>query len=198
MKVILISGKAQHGKDTFGNLLDIELRAKGLSTVIMHFGDPVKFVCKQYYNWNGEKDAQGRSILQTVGTEIVRRNDEHFWTDFIGRLAQTFKCDYVIIPDWRFEEEHERLLKWFKCEDIITIRMERYHQYDEEGEKIPFVNEVMTASQLHHRSEIELDNYPCMYQVINTTLEELSGSAEVIAEELEPTKYYEMVIGGNN
>ena len=37
-----------------------------------------------------------------------------------------------------------------------------------------------------------------MYQVINTTLEELSGSAEVIAEELEPTKYYEMVIGGNN
>ena len=208
MKVILISGKAQHGKDTCGKFFDIELRAKGFSTQIVHFGDALKYVCSQYYNWNGEKDEVGRSILQTVGTEIVRRKDEHFWTDFVGRLARTFNCDYVIIPDWRFEEEHDRLLQWFDFNDIITIRVERFEKWEEEGEQIPFVNEAMTLSQLHHRSETELDNYPCQYHIVNTTFEELEQSVDYILEEIEPTPTFTMTfavdenfktaIGGNN
>lgn len=197
MKVILISGKAQHGKDTCGKFLDIELRAKGFSTIIMHFGDAVKYVCEKYYDWNGVKDERGRSILQTVGTEIVRRKDEHFWTDFVGRLARTFDCDYIIIPDWRFEEEHERLLQWFKFEDIITIRVERFEKWEEEGEQIPFVNEAMTLSQLHHRSEIELDNYPCQYHIVNTTFENFEESIDYIIEEIEPTPTFIMTLGGN-
>ena len=200
MKVILISGKAQHGKDTCGKFFDIELRAKGFSTQIVHFGDALKYVCSQYYNWNGEKDEVGRSLLQTVGTEIVRRKDEHFWTDFVGRLARTFNCDYVIIPDWRFEEEHDRLLQWFDFNDIITIRVERYEKWEEEGEQIPFVNEAMTLSQLHHRSETELDNYPCQYHIVNTTFEELEQSVDYILEEIEPTPAFTMTmtIGGND
>ena len=197
MKIILISGKAQHGKDTCGTFFNNELRAKGFLTQIIHFGDALKYVCSQYYNWNGEKDEVGRSLLQSVGTEIVRQKDEHFWTDFVGRLAHTFNCDYVIIPDWRFEEEHERLLQWFNFNDIITIRVERYEKW-EEDEQIPFVNEAMTPSQLHHRSEIELDNYPCQYHIVNTTLEELEQSVNYILEEIEPTPTFTMMIGGNN
>ena len=197
MKIILISGKAQHGKDTCGKFFDTELRVKGFSTQIIHFGDALKYVCSQYYNWSGEKDEVGRSLLQLVGTEIVRRKDEHFWTDFVGRLAHTFNCDYVIIPDWRFEEEHERLLQWFDFNDIITIRVERYEKW-EEGEQIPFVNEAMTLSQLHHRSEIELDNYPCHYHIVNTTLEKLEQSVNYILEEVEPTPTFTMTIGGND
>ena len=197
MKIILISGKAQHGKDTCGKFFDTELRVKGFSTQIIHFGDALKYVCSQYYNWSGEKDEVGRSLLQLVGTEIVRRKDEHFWTDFVGRLAHTFNCDYVIIPDWRFEEEHERLLQWFDFNDIITIRVERYEKW-EEGEQIPFVNEAMTLSQLHHRSEIELDNYPCHYHIVNTTLEKLEQSVNYILEEVEPTPAFTMTIGGND
>ena len=197
MKIILISGKAQHGKDTCGKFFDTELRVKGFSTQIIHFGDVLKYVCSQYYNWSGEKDEVGRSLLQLVGTEIVRRKDEHFWTDFVGRLAHTFNCDYVIIPDWRFEEEHERLLQWFDFNDIITIRVERYEKW-EEGEQIPFVNEAMTLSQLHHRSEIELDNYPCHYHIVNTTLEKLEQSVNYILEEVEPTPTFTMTIGGND
>ena len=198
MKIILISGKAQHGKDTCGKFFDNALREKGYSTKTIHFGDALKYVCSQYYNWNGEKDEVGRTLLQMVGTEIVREKDEHFWTDFVGRLARTFNCDYVIIPDWRFEEEHERLLQWFDFNDIITIRVERYEKWEEEGEQIPFVNEAMTLSQLQHRSEIELDNYPCQYHIVNTTLEELEQSVNYILEEIEPTLTFTMTIGGNN
>ena len=198
MKIILISGKAQHGKDTCGKMLEHELQTRVCSTLIMHFGDPVKYVCEKYYGWNGQKDEVGRSLLQQVGTEVVRQKDEHFWTDFIGRLAKTFSVDYIIIPDWRFEEEYDRLLQWFDFNDIITIRVERYEKWEEEGEHIPFINPAMTPSQLKHRSEIELDHYPCQYIIVNTELQLVEDSIKVITEEIEPTPTFIMTIGGNN
>ena len=66
----------------------------------------------------------------------------------------------------------------------------------------------MTLSQLAHRSEIELDNYPCQYHIVNTTLEDLEESVNYIIEEIEPTPTFTMTfavgekfktaIGGNN
>ena len=159
MKVILISGKAQDGKDTCGNFLDIELRAKGFSTQIMHFGDAVKYVCEKYYNWDGNKDERGRSILQTVGTEIVRRQDEHFWTDFVGRLARTFDCDYIIIPDWRFENELFSMRTRFSYSIVVPVLITR-----PENEK----TDNMTDAQRNHQSETELDNWKFFdYNIIN-------------------------------
>ena len=89
MKIILISGKAQHGKDTFAKALQPYFEP--YNTKIVHFADALKFVCSQYYDWNGVKDNLGRTILQRVGTEVVRAQDEHFWTDFAARLIKTFK-----------------------------------------------------------------------------------------------------------
>ena len=63
---------------------------------------------------------------------------------------------------------------------------------------IPFVNEVMTPSQLIHRSEIELDNYTCQYHIVNTTFENLEDSVNYIIEEIEPTPIFTMTIGGND
>ena len=183
-KIILISGKAQHGKDTFGEMLKNILVEKNNQVQIIHFGDLVKFVSKQYYNWNGEKDKIGRSILQMVGTEIVREKDEHFWTDFVARLINTMTADYIIIPDWRFEEEHVRLLDFFEFLDIITIRIQRVEKT--EGQKYkPYVNPMMLPSQLKHRSEVELDDYVFNYIVYNVTLEELKQSAELFIEDME-------------
>ena len=47
-------------------------------------------------------------------------------------------------------------------------------------------------------SEIELDNYPCQYHIVNTTLEELEESVNYIIEEIEPTPTFIMTIGGND
>ena len=56
MQVIVISGKAQHGKDTTAGFLKDTLEADGYSVLIAHYGDLVKYVCKMYLGWNGEKD----------------------------------------------------------------------------------------------------------------------------------------------
>ena len=182
MKIILISGKAQHGKDTFAKMLKEQFEQKNNQVKIIHFGDVLKFICEKYYNWNGKKDVVGRTLLQYVGTEIVREKDEHFWTDFVGRLARTFECDYVIIPDWRFIEEHTQMLEYFDDKDIITLRIERYENF---SEGIKYINPIMTEEQLLHRSEIELDNYYVDYIIVNETLENLTETADFIVHEME-------------
>lgn len=184
MKIILISGKAQHGKDTFANFLKEEFTKINKTCRIIHFGDTVKYVAKEYFSWDGEKDVAGRAILQKVGTDIVRANDEHFWTDFVARLAPMLACEYLLIPDWRFEEEHSHLLHYFNYDDIVTVRVNRYELFENFEHFIPYINPKMTSAQLCHRSEMELDEYVTNYIVVNTTLEELAESAQVIAEEL--------------
>ena len=68
MQVIVISGKAQHGKDTTAGFLKDALEADGYSVLIAHYGDLVKYVCKMYLGWNGEKDEYGRSLLRRMRT----------------------------------------------------------------------------------------------------------------------------------
>ena len=44
MKVICISGKAQHGKDTSAKLIKMILEANGYKVLIAHYGDLVKYI----------------------------------------------------------------------------------------------------------------------------------------------------------
>lgn len=180
MKIILIGNKAQHGKDTFAQMLFEAFEAKDKKVFVIHFGDCVKYIAEKYYNWNGLKDESGRSILQYVGGTI-RENDEHFWTDFVVRLlkADYFDgyYDYVLIPDWRHQEEHSRMLETFNFEDIITVNIQRYN---EDG--FPFINPAMLPSQLKHKSEIDLDGYPTQYIIENHSLDELRETADAFAE----------------
>ena len=46
MKIVCISGKAQHGKDTTAKLLEEILEAQGNRVLIAHYGDLVKYVCR--------------------------------------------------------------------------------------------------------------------------------------------------------
>lgn len=46
MKVICISGKARHGKDTLAGMLDEHLKVNGHRVLIAHFGDLVKYICE--------------------------------------------------------------------------------------------------------------------------------------------------------
>ena len=73
MKVITISGKAQNGKDTTAGLLKAALEADGYKVLITHYADLLKYICKQFFGWDGQKDDAGRHILQYVGTDIIRQ-----------------------------------------------------------------------------------------------------------------------------
>ena len=104
MKVILISGKAQHGKDTSAIFMKEALELEGRRVLIAHYGDLVKFICEKYFGWDGKKDEKGRSLLQYVGTDVVRKQKPDFWVNFVCEVLEMFsdQWDRVIIPDCRF------------------------------------------------------------------------------------------------
>lgn len=156
MKVICISGKARHGKDTTANILHKQLTDTGYSVLIAHYGDLVKYVCKTFFDWNGKKDNKGRTLLQYVGTDKVRKEYPCFWVDFVAKILSVFRneWDYVLIPDCRFPNEIQ-VLECYGL-NVISLKIER-DNFDSD----------LTAEQLNHISEIALDNFNFDFVVKN-------------------------------
>lgn len=156
MKVICISGKAGHGKDTAASLLKTALEDDGKTVLITHYADLLKYICAAYFGWDGQKDEKGRGILQYVGTDVVRRKAPDFWVRFISNFLTLFdgEWDYVLIPDCRFPNEIDRL----KADgfDVTSVRIRRPH-YDN----------GLTEEQLGHPSETSLDDYTFDYVILN-------------------------------
>ena len=141
MKVICISAKAQHGKDTVANFMKECLEAKGKRVLIAHYADLVKYICKTFFNWDGQKDEKGRTLLQYVGTDIVREKEPDYWVGFIADMLYFFedRWDYVLIPDTRFPNEIDYLKN--AGFDVLYIRVIR------ENFESPLTEEEMQQMQ---------------------------------------------------
>ena len=147
MKVLCISAKAQHGKDTAAGLIKEYLESFGKRVLITHYADLVKFVCKNYFNWDGQKDEKGRTLLQYVGTDVISSQQPSYWVDFVISILKFFEndWDYVLIPDCRYPIEATRMAENF---DTSVLRVER-----------PNFESGLTQKQKQHVSETSMDNY---------------------------------------
>lgn len=177
MKVICISAKAQHGKDTTANLLKIFMEHDGYKVRIIHYADLLKFICKTYFDWNGEKDEEGRSLLQRVGTDTIRTKEPEYWVDFVAGMLKLFsdEWDFVIIPDCRFPNEVNVMKANF---DTLHLRIFR------KNFKSP-----LSIEQQNHISETALDNLEPDYSIHNHS--DLSALTAQVAE-----FYYGVLRGG--
>ena len=166
MKVIAISGKAQHGKDTVAALLKSQLESTGSSVLVTHYADLVKYVCTNFFNWNGVKDEYGRSLLQKVGTDIVRKKCPDYWVNFVVQMLTFFdgEWDYVLIPDCRFPNEIDCMKK--AGLDTVHVRVVRSN----------FVS-TLTSEQQLHPSETALDHCkPDKYIFNNGAIDDLQDA----------------------
>lgn len=150
MRLVLLSGKAEHGKTASAEILKKILTEEyDKKVLIMGFADKLKFIAKQYFDWNGKKDEAGRQLLQWLGTDIVRARCPDYWVksvyDFLTVFGRDF--DYVLMHDTRFPNE----ISYFFDNDIqpFTVRILRL-DYDNS----------LTPQQRLHLSETALDNYP--------------------------------------
>ena len=145
MRIILISGTAGSGKDTVGEILKENYESDGYKVLITHFADLVKYVSANFYGWNGVKDIHGRSVLQKVGTDIIRKWNEDYWVDFLIDMLTLFgyRYDYVLIPDARFPNEVSKIKE--KWPETIHLRVERGHYKTH-----------LTEEQQKHESETAL------------------------------------------
>ena len=155
MKVICISAKARHGKDTVAELLKESLENKGNKVLITHFADLLKYICKTFFSWNGEKDEKGRTLLQYIGTDVIGTKRPGYWVMFIIDLLRLFEneWDFVIIPDCRYPIEVNTMEKNF---ETILLRVER-----------PNFDNGLTEAQKNHPSEVDMDGYDFDYLIYN-------------------------------
>lgn len=162
MEVICISGKAQHGKDTTAGYLKEFLESQDKKVLTAHYGDLLKYICKTFFGWDGQKDEKGRTLLQHVGTNIIRTKEPDYWVGFIGSILYLFpnEWDYVLIPDCRFPNEVEYIKKQGRLADspyrVTHLRVVRDN----------FVS-PLTEEQQNHPSETALDGYPHDYIIYN-------------------------------
>lgn len=173
MKVILVSGKAQNGKDTVAQIMAMSLKNDGKHVLVTHYADLLKFICKNYFGWNGEKDEAGRRMLQYVGTDVIRKQNPSLWVDFVALMLKYFheNWDYVIIPDCRFPNEVSTMVD--NGFDTVHIRVVR------DGFKTP-----LTEEQQKHPSETALDDVVPDYYIHNDgTLDDLTRSINNLIKE---------------
>ena len=155
MRIITISGKAECGKDTSAKLLKERLEELGYSAVIYHYADLLKFICEKFFGWDGKKNEEGRTLLQYVGTEVVRAKYPDYWVEFVKGLLKLFpnEWDFVIIPDTRFPNEIDLVKQEFDCAAVRVTR--------------PNYENHLTEEQRTHASETSLDSYSFDYELTN-------------------------------
>lgn len=172
MIAIVISGKSGSGKDETAKIIKSTLEKKyKASSFIFHYADILKCFLTNSVGWDGEKDENGRELLQKWGTDIIRKKNKNTFTDImismIKGLDGTF--DFIIIPDARFVNECEEVKK---IVETITIRITR----DELSNKL-------TNKQKTHISETELDDYKFDYYITNSgSINELKNNVDKILD----------------
>lgn len=179
---IIISGKAGSGKDQTAQFMKEELEKHGKKVLIIHYGDAVKWVLRDYFNWDGKKDAVGRTLLQRIGTDIVRAIHPNYWTGIVVGLLQAFEpyndFDIALVPDARFPNEVNLALQELK--NCVTVRVDRHN-----ADGTQWINPDLTEEQRNHPSETSLDCFAFDYVIHNDEgLDTLQESAHTILEDL--------------
>ena len=102
-KVICVTGdRSGVGKSTAAKIF-----AEVLDGEIISLAEPIKVIAYQM-GWDGEKDAKGRKLLQTLGTECGRNLiSKDIWLNKWFKEVREAESDVVICDDVRFQNEYD-------------------------------------------------------------------------------------------
>lgn len=121
--VVLINGKARHGKNTLAYILQNILSRKNIKSYIEGNASAVKQLALTEFKWNGLKDDRGRQLLIDI-TNSGYNYDPFFWEKKTEHSAsKIFNLDVLIIPDWRYLNTK----KYFKDRgyEVCCLHIER-------------------------------------------------------------------------
>lgn len=179
-KIILVSGKAGHGKDTTAQVIKELLEEKGEKVAITHYAKHMKDMLYEFYNWDGIKDEWARNKLQWMGTEKIRQgmNMPEFHVkrtcENIDVIQEDF--DYFIIADCRFPNEISFVDEYFGEDKVYAIRVQRLNYQS-----------TLTEEAQKHLSETALDDFndwDYKIVVLQDGLENLKNQCRVVIDKI--------------
>ncbi|MBQ7136437.1 MAG: hypothetical protein IJO43_00470 [Bacilli bacterium] len=165
MKIFLVSGASRNGKDTIGNFIQGYCDKNNIKVCRTQISKYLKQYIKDYFGWDGSEETKPRTLLQELGTDIIREklNKPYF---FANRTVEDLEIlshffDVALVTDIRVPLEIETIKENF--DDVVVIKVERVN-YEQE----------MTAEQQKHKIENAMNDYnDYKYILINDTLEKL-------------------------
>ena len=182
MKIILLAGRANTGKDSSAEFFDDYYRSKGLDVVNIQIGFYIKMYAKQIAKWDGDNETKPRQLLQDLGTELIRKQIDNFF--FIKRILQDIEVyshyfDVITISDGRMPEEMDSIKKAYP--EAINIHVTR-----------PGYVSHLTKGQKAHLTEILVDEYDKYdYEIVNNgSLEDLEKQVLKIAKQIDKEEKY--------
>lgn len=176
VKIFVVAGKANSGKDTTCELINNYVKLKGKNAVNLQFSSYIKMYAKTISGWNGDEETKPRHLLQELGTEVIRNNidNEFFIKRIIGDInVYSYYSDVITISDARMPEELDSIKNSFK--KVYKIKIER-----------PNYENNLNQEERKHITETALDNYNDYdYVLVNDgTLEDLNKKVIDIIDEV--------------
>lgn len=175
-KIFVVSGKPNSGKDTTCEFIDNYIKTKGLRVLNVQIGYYIKMYAKSIVDWDGSEDTKPRSLLQQLGTEIIR--DKIDANLFVKRIIEDIKVysyyfDVITVSDARFPGEIDGIYESF--DNVYRINVIRPN----------FINDL-SDKQNAHRAENALNDYNNYdYTITNdSSLEALNEKAKKLVDEV--------------
>ena len=182
MKIFLIGGKANSGKDSTADGITKYYREKGKDVVNIQIAYYIKMYAKQIAKWDGDNETKPRQLLQDLGTELIRKQiDEYF---FIKRIIQDIDIysryfDIITISDGRLPEEFASIKLAYP--ETVTVHVTR-----------PGFTSRLTKDQKAHVTEALVDEIEYDYEIVNDgTLDDLQKKAIELVQTIEKETKFE-------
>ncbi len=165
MKIYIIAGKARYGKDTVAGMLKKIYAERNTKVINLQYSSYTKEYAKKITGWDGSEETKPRSLLQELGTDIIRNKIDSLF--FVNRIIGDIKVysyyfDVITISDARAKVEIDYPKQNF--EEVIAVKIDR-----------PNYDNGLTEEEKKHFTEIDLDDYDKFdYTIVNDgTLEDL-------------------------
>ena len=173
-KIIILSGKAQSGKNYCASIISDYYGELGLKTIVISYAFYLKVYAKNVLGWDGNEKTKPRDFLQQVGVELIKNNINP--NMLVDRIIDDIKVysyfyDVIVINDARFVDEIDVVKNNFSNVFVIHI----------DGKE-----NSLTDAQRCHSTETGLDDYNDYDSVImnNCSRDELKDKIYNVLEEV--------------
>ncbi len=182
MKIILLGGKANSGKDSTAEFIDDYYRSRGLDVVNIQIAFYMKMYAKEIAKWDGDNETKPRQLLQDLGTELIRKQIDQYF--FIKRIIQDIDIysryfDVITISDGRLPEEFASIKLAYP--ETVTVHVTR-----------PGYESKLTKDQKAHVTEALVDDIEYDLEIVNDgTIEDLQKKSIELVQEIEKNTNFE-------